>query len=114
MSAFFEQMAKQIAKIFLPGLDVNTPVVTMLFWTQSTPGVAHPSPLKKNSREGHLVVKNGTMLHELNSMGALVSSKPKFICQAFCFHAFSEDEVGFCLWYIEFLAKFLEFFLGFA
>ena len=63
-------MAKQIAKIFLPGSDVNTPVVTMLFWTQSTPGVAHPSPLKKNRREGHLVVKNGTMLHELNSMGS--------------------------------------------
>ena len=32
------------------------------------------------------------------------------IVQAFFYHAFSEDEVGFCLWYIEFLAKFLEFF----
>ena len=28
----------------------------------------------------------------------------------FFYHAFSEAEVGFCLWYIEFLAKFLEFF----
>ena len=50
MKPFSEQMAKQIAMIFLPGSDVNTPVVTMLFWTQSTPGVAHPSPLKKNRR----------------------------------------------------------------
>ena len=63
-------MAKQIAKIFLPGSDVNTPVVIMLFWTQSTPWVAHPSPLKKKCREGHLVVKNGTMLHQLNYMGS--------------------------------------------
>ena len=31
MFAFFEQMAKQIAKIFFPASDLNTPVVTMLF-----------------------------------------------------------------------------------
>ena len=47
MSAFFEQTAKQISKIFLPGSDINTPVVTMLFWTRSTPRVTRPSPLKK-------------------------------------------------------------------
>ena len=29
-----------------------------------------PQPLEKKRREGHLVVKNGTMLHELNSMGS--------------------------------------------
>ena len=33
------------------------------------PRVAHPSPLKKKCREGHLVVKNRIMLHELNFMG---------------------------------------------
>ena len=69
MKAFFEETAKQIYKIFLSGSDINTPVVIMLFWTRPTPRVAHPSPLKKNRREGHLVVKNGIMLHELNSMG---------------------------------------------
>ena len=37
MKPFFKQMAKQIAKIFLSGSDINTPVVIMLFWTQSTP-----------------------------------------------------------------------------
>ena len=68
MKAFFEETAKQIYKIFLSGSDINTPVVIMLFWTRPTPRVAHPSPLKKNRREGHLVVKNGIMLHELNSM----------------------------------------------
>ena len=35
----------------------------------------------------------------------------KVLRQAF-FYAFSEDEVGFCLWYIEFLGKFLEVFGG--
>ena len=70
MSAFFEQTAKQIFKIFLPGSDINTPVVIMLFWTRPNPRVAHLSPLKKNRREGHLVVKNGIMLHELNSKGS--------------------------------------------
>ena len=67
-------MAKQIAKIFLSGSDINTPVVIMLFWTQSTPRVANPSPLNKKRREGHLVVKNGIMLHELNSMGSTLPS----------------------------------------
>ena len=44
MFAFFEQTAKQIAEIFLSGSDINTPVVTMLFWTSSTPRVTRPSP----------------------------------------------------------------------
>ena len=70
MSAFFRQTAKQIYKMFLSGSDINTPVVIMLFWTRPNPRVAHLSPLKKNRREGHLVVKNGIMLHELNSMGS--------------------------------------------
>ena len=70
MKAFFEETAKQIYKIFLPGSDINTPVVIMLFWTRPNPRVAHLSPLKKNRREGHLVVKNGIMLHKLNSMGS--------------------------------------------
>ena len=69
MSAFFRQTAKQIYKMFLSGSDINTPVVIMLFWTLPKPWVAHPSPLKKKLREGHLVVKNGIMLHELTSMG---------------------------------------------
>ena len=69
MSAFFRQTAKQIYKMSLSGSDINTPVVIMLFWTRPNPRVAHLSPLKKNRREGHLVVKNGTMLHKLNSMG---------------------------------------------
>ena len=70
MSAFFRQTAKQIYKMFLSGSDINTLVVIMLFWTRPNPRVAHLSPLKKNCREGHLVVKNGIMLHELNSMGS--------------------------------------------
>ena len=70
MKSFFEQTAKQIPKIFLPGSNIITPVVIMLFWTRPTPSVAHPSPLKKKRREGHLVVKNGIMLHELNPMGS--------------------------------------------
>ena len=70
MKPFFEQTAKQIAQIFLSGSDIITPVVIMLFWTRPTPRVAHPSPLKKKRREGHLVVKNGIMRHELNSMGS--------------------------------------------
>ena len=48
MKSFFEQTAKQIPKIFLPGSNIITPVVIMLFWTRPTPSVAHPSPLKKN------------------------------------------------------------------
>ena len=63
-------MAKQIAEIFLSGSDIITPVVIMLFWTLPNPWVAHPSPLKKKRREGHLVVKNRIMLHELNFMGS--------------------------------------------
>ena len=51
MKPFFEQTAKQIAQIFLSGSDIITPVVIMLFWTHSTPGVAHPSPLKKNAEK---------------------------------------------------------------
>ena len=46
MKPFFEEMAKQIAKIFLPGSDIINPVVTMLFWTGSTPRVTRPSPSK--------------------------------------------------------------------
>ena len=46
-----------------------TPDVPGILGVTPDPRVAHPSPLKKNRREGHLVVKNGTMLHELNSMG---------------------------------------------
>ena len=46
MLPFFEQTAKQIAKIFLSGSDINIPVVTMLFWTRCTPRVTRPSPSK--------------------------------------------------------------------
>ena len=46
MKPFFEQMAKQIAQIFWPDSDINTPVVTMLFWTSSAPRVTRPSPSK--------------------------------------------------------------------
>ena len=46
MLPFFEQTAKQIAKLFLSGSDIDTPVVTMLFWTCPTPRVARPSPSK--------------------------------------------------------------------
>ena len=70
MFAFFEETAKQIAKIFMSGSGNETPLVIMLFWTRPTPRVDHPSPLKKNRREGHLVVKNGIMFHKLNSIGS--------------------------------------------
>ena len=45
---FFEEMAKQISKIFLSGLETNTPVVFLLFWTCPSPRGAHPSLSKKN------------------------------------------------------------------
>ena len=51
MKSFFEQTAEQIPKIFLPGSNIITPVVIMLFWTRPTPRVAHPSPLKKNAEK---------------------------------------------------------------
>ena len=50
MSAFFEEMAKQINKIFLSGSDIDTPVVIMLFWTGPTPRETRPSPLTKEIR----------------------------------------------------------------
>ena len=46
MLPFFEQTAKQIAKLFLSGSDIDTPVVTMLFWTRPTPRVTLPKPSK--------------------------------------------------------------------
>ena len=70
MKSFFEQTAKQIPKIFLPGSNIITLVVIMLFWTRPTPSSAHPSPLKKKRREGHLVVKNGIMLNELHGINS--------------------------------------------
>ena len=47
MFAFFEQTAKQISKIFLPGSDINTPVVIMVFWTRPIPRETRPIHLKK-------------------------------------------------------------------
>ena len=47
-----------------------TPDVPGTLRVTPDPRLAHPSRLKEKCREGHLVVKNGIMLHELNSMGS--------------------------------------------
>ena len=63
-NVYTEGTAEQISSIFLSGLETNTPVVFLLFWTCPSPRGAHPS-LSKNKKllEGHLVVRPGTLLH---------------------------------------------------
>ena len=46
-----------------------TPDVPGIPGVTPDPRVAHLSPLKQKRREGHLVVKNGNMHHQLTSMG---------------------------------------------
>ena len=62
-NVYTERTAKQISSIFLSGLETNTPVVFLLFWTCPSPRGAHPSLSKKKLLEGHLVVRPGTLLH---------------------------------------------------
>ena len=47
-NVYTERTAKQISSIFLSGLETNTPVVFLLFWTCPSPRGAHPSLSKKN------------------------------------------------------------------
>ena len=48
-NVYTERTAKQISSIFLSGLETNTPVVFLLFWTCPSPRGAHPS-LSKNKK----------------------------------------------------------------
>ena len=50
MSSFFEQTAKQISKMFMPGSDIYTPPV-IIYQPHPAPGTPAPSPLKKEIRK---------------------------------------------------------------
>ena len=68
-SVITEETAGQISKLMVSADRYDHPGCSWHTWGDPRPQGGPPQPLEKKCREGHLVVKNGIMLHELNSMG---------------------------------------------
>ena len=65
-----EETAGQISKLMVSADRYDHPGCSWHTWGDPRPQGGPPQPLEKKCREGHLVVKNGIMLHELNFMGS--------------------------------------------
>ena len=69
-SGITEETAAQIFKFMVSAARYDHPGCSWHTWGDPRPQGGPPQPLEKKCREGHLVVKNGIMLHELNFLGS--------------------------------------------
>ena len=69
-SGITEETAGQISKLRVSADSYDHPGCSWHTWGDPRPQGGPPQPLEKKCREGHLVVKNRIMLHELNFMGS--------------------------------------------
>ena len=56
---------------------------------------SEPAKIRRENVMTELITTEGRYVQDLEEV--LVRTYRYLKCQAFCFHAFSEDEVGFCL-----------------